>query len=451
MSVQTLFEDQIDDEFLKVFDPANPPQLGSKQLEGHFHICAPGEPPQFYLYYFELYDHFIICRKDKGREEVAYMDMLNAIMRRSGPRTINGVAVHGLKFIKKRTYEELFSPSATQIEVWHQALKRCCLLTKFRLHFDSLRVLGRGNFAKVFLVRRRTDGREFAVKAFSKSAVMADPLEVKCLQYEVKMMRLASHERVMRLEELYEGENFFYCVLELFRGPDLLQALVKKGPQPEAKALTIAQQILQGLSYLHSQGVIHRDVKPENILFRGTGESPDIGLVDLGFATLERDYRKLFVRCGTPGYVAPEILADQSYDCKADVFSAGVILYMIISGGTPFHGSSYRDIVRKNLECRVSFEFPGLRVSNEAVGLLRGMLERDPQKRLSSQAALMHPAFTRGLSRSPLITKPASDVDRLLRFKQLTDLNRLGQKKTGVSIPDRIEDLSPMPRPRIKR
>ena len=94
------------------------------------------------------------------------------------------------------------------------------------------------------------------------------------------------------------------------------------------------------MEYLHSKTIIHRDLKPENILFKH-GHEVDIGIVDLGFATFERDYNALFVRCGTPGYVAPEILNDYPYNCKSDVYSAGIIAFILLSGKLPFKGKSY--------------------------------------------------------------------------------------------------------------
>lgn len=135
-----------------------------------------------------------------------------------------------------------------------------------------------------------------------------------------------------------------------------MNAIIKKGPQPEQKALTIVLQLLEGLSYMHTKNVMHRDIKPENIIFK-KDKDIDIGIVDLGFATKVKDFRKLFVRCGTPGYVAPEILNDRDYDCKVDVFSAGIIFYIILTGHIPFNGKSYREIVAKNLEGDVNFDF----------------------------------------------------------------------------------------------
>jgi len=109
---------------------------------------------------------------------------------------------------------------------------------------------------------------------------------------------------------------------------------------------------MKALAYLEQEEIIHRDLKPENVIFRSTEDTYDVVLVDFGFATKVSEVKNLFTRCGTPGYVAPEVLSDQTYDCKADSFSAGVILYILLTGCAPFYGESYDDVVEKNLKAK---------------------------------------------------------------------------------------------------
>lgn len=143
------------------------------------------------------------------------------------------------------------------------------------------------------------------------------------------MMRVVQNEQCLRLKEIYEGENYIYCLCGLLSGGHLLNKMIKTGHFSEAKSLKLLSQLLAALTYLNSLNIIHRDIKPENIIFRTEKEDSDIVLVDLGFATYKEDYNKLFTRCGTPGYVAPEVLHDKTYDCKADIFSAGTIFYIM--------------------------------------------------------------------------------------------------------------------------
>lgn len=339
MNKLTLFYDEIDDVLLKNVKKENRPIIKNKHLGNVFYVLSSDPNPVYHVCYFEIQDNLISCRKDENSEEIAYMDINNSFMKLTNNTMIKNVPHYGIKFIKKRAYEELLTPSEEVVSEWFEYLKRFCILTKFRLYFETIKVIGKGNFAKVFLVERKNDQKQYAVKVFQKSLIMADELEKKCLLYEIKMMKQMDHYRVLKLHELYEGENFIYCLCEYYKGTDLLNAIVKKGSQPESKALTIILQILEGLFYMHSKRIIHRDLKPENIIFRGTQENIDIVIVDLGFATFEEDYKKLFVRCGTPGYVAPEVLNDKDYNCKADIFSAGVIFYIMCSNKSDWNDS----------------------------------------------------------------------------------------------------------------
>lgn len=354
---QTLFSDSIDDTFLELLKKKERPPTKNKVFSDYFYICSTSNSNNYFCYLWELHDHYIFCRKGPDSAEIAFMDIENSFMKMTSDTQIKGEDYFGIKFSKKKTFEAIFNKDKAVVTKWFNYLKRYCILTKFKHDYETMSVLGKGNFAKVYCVRNKETNREYAVKAFSKTSVMPDSVEIKCLQYEIKMMKAMSHDRIVRLHELYEGENYIYCVLEYYRGSDLFKSIIKKGPQPEAKALAIIQQILEALAYMHELGIMHRDLKPENIMFKNTEDTIDIGIVDLGFATLLADYKKLFVRCGTPGYVAPEILNDKEYDCRVDIYSAGIIFYIILTGVIPFNGSSYDEIVRKNMKADIKFDF----------------------------------------------------------------------------------------------
>ena len=139
---------------------------------------------------------------------------------------------------------------------------------------------------------------------------------------------------------LYEGRNYIYCVNELYRGGELIDAIAARKSLSEYEILRIIYSTLQGLAYLETLGIVHRDIKPPNIVLRNENDMFDLVLVDFGFAIktkdIDKDNPKLAYCVGTPGYVAPEMLRGHPYDCKADVFSAGSMLFLMMHYSLPF-------------------------------------------------------------------------------------------------------------------
>ena len=129
-----------------------------------------------------------------------------------------GKKYKGIRIIRHRNYEDLLSEDEETIDLWMSKFKTYCIMSQFGLFYENVRVLGQGNFAKVFLVKRKSDGKEFAAKVFDKKAILREPLEKKCLIYEISMLRSLQHKNVMRMFELYEGQNYVYCLLEPYYG-----------------------------------------------------------------------------------------------------------------------------------------------------------------------------------------------------------------------------------------
>lgn len=142
-------------------------------------------------------------------------------------------------------------------------------------------------------------------------------------------MRKMNHENIIKLHEVHENDTNIYLVLELLRGGELFERIVKKGIYTEKDAAVLMKKLLSALDYMHSKGIMHRDIKPENLILKDPDNNHDVKIADFGLATVVSQGEYLFRRCGTPGYVAPEILADEKYDQKVDIFSAGVILYIL--------------------------------------------------------------------------------------------------------------------------
>lgn len=145
---------------------------------------------------------------------------------------------------------------------------------------------------------------------------------------EIQILRQCEHPNIIKLFEVYESDNYIYLVQNVLRGGELFDTIIKIGNFSERNAAKITHQLLSALEYIHSKGIMHRDIKPENLILVDKSDDMQIKLADFGLAAYTSD-DLLFKRCGTPGYVAPEILEDQVYDSKVDVFSSGVILYIL--------------------------------------------------------------------------------------------------------------------------
>ena len=209
-------------------------------------------------------------------------------------------------------------------------------------------------------------------------------------------MRKLTHESITKLYEVHETETHIYLVLELLKGGELYQRIAKRGPFTEKDALALMKNLLGALAYMHSKGIMHRDIKPENLLLEDPQNIFNVKIADFGLGAAVNQGELLFKRCGTPGYVAPEILVDAVYDQKVDVFSAGVILYILLAGMSPFKGLSYHEILIKNKHCMVNFNISkmGHGISELAIDLLTKMLAKDPKDRMTSQECLEHPWMT---------------------------------------------------------
>ena len=170
-------------------------------------------------------------------------------------------------------------------------------------------------------------------------------------------------------------------MLDLLTGGELFAKLHKLDNYTEKNACLLLKKLLESLDYLHSYGIMHRDIKPENLILRNDKSETDIILADFGLSEEQGEENDLiFKRCGTPGYVAPEILNSDPYNTKADIFSAGIIFYIILTGYSPFFGDSYAEILEKNKKCKICFEFERINVklSTETLDLLKSMLKKDP-------------------------------------------------------------------------
>jgi calcium-dependent protein kinase len=248
--------------------------------------------------------------------------------------------------------------------------------------------LGSGSFGTVRSAVHKGTGQTRAVKILKKSEQDQDKLFL-----EVEILAKLSHPNIMQVFEFYDDSTNFYIVSELCSGGELFDCITETGIFSEKDAAHIMRQILSAVCYSHENNVVHRDLKPENILLDDKSKERLLKIIDWGGARYFQKNKKMTTISGTPYYIAPEVLCEV-YDEKCDVWSCGIILYILLSGYPPFNGESDNDImkaVKKGI-----FDFPKEEwdsVSNEAKVFIKGMLKYDPKTRLSAKECLANPWF----------------------------------------------------------
>ncbi|KAH3767048.1 myosin light chain kinase [Pelomyxa schiedti] len=263
-------------------------------------------------------------------------------------------------------------------------------------HFNILEELGRGGFAVVRRATSKANGEAVAIKFIEKKFVV-DPNERKCLVREIEIMKRVNHPNVLHLIDIFETDTHLCMVMELITGGELFYKIVNRGSYGEKDAIGIVRQLVTGVEYLHREGVAHRDLKPENLLCNGDGESMVIKIADFGLSKMFSN-DVLQTSCGTPDYAAPEVLQmEGTYGMEVDMWSVGVITYVLLCGYPPFYAEDHGELFRLILAARYDFpEDDWKHVSNEAKDFIRHLLVVDPKERLTAAQCLQHPWLNKG-------------------------------------------------------
>ncbi|CAI7848943.1 unnamed protein product, partial [Closterium sp. NIES-54] len=249
--------------------------------------------------------------------------------------------------------------------------------------------LGAGQFGVTRMAKCRQTGKQFACKSICK-ANLKSKSDLEDIRREVSMLEtLRPNPNIARLEEVFEDEEGVHMVMELCVGGELFDKIKEKKRYEEREAVPVMRTILDVLAFCHMRGIVHRDIKPENVLLTSPDSITECKLIDFGVATVVKPGAKpLCDFVGSPFYVAPEVI-EGSYGIPADVWSAGVVLYVLISGVPPFWARTDAGIMKAIKEAKPCFKGEAWRdVSLEGVDLVRRMLTRDPKKRLTARAAL---------------------------------------------------------------
>eukprot|EP00286_Rhodomonas_abbreviata_P015258 CAMPEP_0181322842 /NCGR_PEP_ID=MMETSP1101-20121128/19450_1 /TAXON_ID=46948 /ORGANISM="Rhodomonas abbreviata, Strain Caron Lab Isolate" /LENGTH=508 /DNA_ID=CAMNT_0023430795 /DNA_START=99 /DNA_END=1623 /DNA_ORIENTATION=- len=278
--------------------------------------------------------------------------------------------------------------------------------------------LGRGKFATVKQATHKSSGKQVAIKIINKENCKREDQMAK-LESEIAIMKKVHHPNCIEFYEMYDSSAKLYIVMELVTGGELFDRVIMKAHYSETEAAGCFIQIMSAIEYLHSIGIVHRDIKPENVLYQSHAEDSPIKLADFGLGKLldlhgADSKAAMMTVCGTPSYLAPEVIQHKGYGMECDVWSAGVILYILLSGAPPFDQTAPMPLLFKYIiNQRYSFsDVDG--DSDDAKDIISNMMVVDISKRLTPRGVLEHP-WLRRYQKSELPTAQMSGMQQRLK------------------------------------
>ena len=293
---------------------------------------------------------------------------------------------------KTRIY---YCDNEKQYKEWIENLKKATGYTNLLDIYEVKEKLGNGKFGLVKLGVNKKTKEKVAIKIMNKKKM--DTSDIELMRTEIEILKICQHPNIIRLYDIFENIDYIYIIMEYCPGGDLFSYLEKRKFRiPEERAAILMNKMCNAVFYFQSYfGVIHRDLKPENILMTSDGDDGDIRILDFGLSKISTPNEKCTEPYGTLTYCAPEIILDEPYNKEVDMWSLGVMTYLMVSGRLPFNAEEENKIARK-----IAFEDPDFTkhscwksISNECIDFIKKLLEKDVKKRMVIEDAIKHNWF----------------------------------------------------------
>eukprot|EP00906_Rhabdomonas_costata_P023205 RCo033410 len=317
-------------------------------------------------------------------------------------------------------------------------------------NYDIGEFLGKGTFSVVKRGVNKKTKVPVAIKIIDKTSI---DVRVESLKTEVRILMNITHPNIVSLLDVFEDDTKVYLVMTLMTGGELFDRICTQYPNgySEKQASRLIAKIISVVQYLHSKGIIHRDLKPENLLFSSPAPDAEIKMSDFGLAKIWRGDMLVKTACGSPNYVAPEVLLNEmhGYSFAVDMWSVGVILYVLCCGFCPFYDENTPALFSAITRGKYSFPSPFWdNISDECKHLISNLLVVDPKKRYTAEQALQHPWILHNHSMQPIAgiqtnmvkfkpsrSKCSFNVDELSKMAEEEDTSSQPRSSTSRAVP----------------
>ncbi|XP_060915528.1 death-associated protein kinase 2 [Labrus mixtus] len=285
--------------------------------------------------------------------------------------------------------------------------------------YEMGEVLGSGHFGQVRQVRERSTGTLWAGKfmKIKKSPCSLLGLDRGGVEREVEILQAVQHTNIVTLRDVFESRAEVVLILELVSGGELFDFIAGKENLLESEAIEFMKQILEALRFMHSKNIVHFDLKPENVMLSDNSSHPVIKLIDFGLAQRLRQGEEYISTSGTPQYIAPEVINSEPLSTAADMWSIGVITYILLSGLSPFQGYTDEETLRNILA--IAYEFDDQvfsTTSSMAKDFIQKLFVKDPRERMTADESLLHP-WIKPITRTQATKRNRSSIN-MKNFKK---------------------------------
>ena len=342
--------------------------------------------------YFKLIHKDLYFYKNKGDTEHKGMHNLNGLfLQKEKSVEYEGDTYYSFSVIYPSKTRVYYCKDEKEYNDWVEKLKIATGYTNLLEIYDVKNKLGSGKFGLVKLGINKKTGQKVAIKIMKKSTMDSSDLEL--VRTEIEILKICQHPNIIRLYNVFENADYLYIIMEYCYGGDLFSYLENRHFRlTEKRASTIIHQMATAVYYMHSFGVVHRDLKPENVLMTSTDEDSDIRILDFGLSKILGPYEKCDEPYGTLTYCAPEIIVDEPYSKPVDLWSLGVMTYLMVSGKLPFNAEDENEIARQ-----VVYDEPNYTrnpiwktISPECLDFIKKLLDKDQNKRMTIKGVLEH-------------------------------------------------------------